>query len=108
MVLRLIDRDALKYPRGKAEIRFQRVILAEGGIVPIHSHPIPLVGNVEQATTVFKRQEMEDLTYIAGDSFIVGPNTPKHTMGNAKTDNSIVWFAAIGAKGVPILIPSEG
>ena len=38
---------------------------------------------------------MEDLTYTAGDTFIVGPKTPKHTMGNAKTDNAIVWFAAI-------------
>jgi len=29
-------------------------------------------------------------------------------MGNAKTDNAIVWFAAIGAKDVTILIPAEG
>ena len=82
--------------------------LAEGGIVPLHSHPIPLLGNVEQGTIVVKRQGMEDLTYKAGDSFIVGPKTPKHTMGNAQTDNAVVWFAAIGAKDVPILIPAEG
>ena len=100
-----MDGDALKYPKGKAEIRLQRVELAEGGIVPLHSHPIPLLGNVEQGTIVVKRQGMEDLTYTAGDTFIVGPKTPKHTMGNAKTDNAIVWFAAIGAKDVPILIP---
>ena len=43
----------------------------------------------------------------AGDT-LVGPKTPKHTMGNAKTDKAIVWFAAIGAKDVPILIPAEG
>jgi len=29
-------------------------------------------------------------------------------MGNAKTYYAIVWFAAIGAKDVPILIPAEG
>ena len=103
-----MDGDALKYPKGKAEIRLQRVELAEGGIVPLHSHPIPLLGNVEQGTIVVKRQGMEDLTYKAGDSFIVGPKTPKHTMGNAQTDNAVVWFAAIGAKDVPILIPAEG
>ena len=34
--------------------------------------------------------------------------TPKHTMGNAQTDHAVVWFAAIGAKDVPILIPAEG
>ena len=103
-----MDGDALKYPRGKAEIRLQRVELAEGGEVPLHSHPIPLLGNVEQGTIIVKREGMEDLTYKEGDSFIVGPKTPKHTMGNAKSDKAIVWFAAIGAKDVPILVPAEG
>ena len=102
-----MDGDALKYPKGKAEIRLQRVELSEGGIVPLHSHPIPLLGNVEQGTIIVKREDMDDITYTEGDSFIVGPKTPKHTMGNAKTDTAVVWFAAIGAKDVPILIPAE-
>ena len=51
-----MDGDALKYP-GKAEIRLQGVELAEGGIVPLHSHPIPLLGNVERN----QRQGMEIL-----------------------------------------------
>ena len=103
-----MDGDTLKYPKGKAEIRLQRVELSEGGIVPLHSHPIPLLGNVEQGSIVVKRQGLEDLTYTAGDTFIVGPMTPKHTMGNAKSENAIVWFAAIGAKDVPIIVPAEG
>ncbi len=103
-----MDGDALNYPTGKAEIRLQRVELAEGGIVPLHSHPIPLLGNVEQGSIVVKREGMDDITYKEGDSFIVGPKTPKHTMGNAKKDPAVVWFAAIGAKDVPILIPAEG
>ena len=102
-----MDGDALKYPKGKAEIRLQRVELSEGGIVPLHSHPIPLLGNVEQGTIIVKREGMDDITYTEGDSFIVGPKTPKHTMGNSKTDTAVVWFAAIGAKDVPILIPAE-
>ena len=102
-----MDGDALKYPKGKAEIRLQRVELSEGGIVPLHSHPIPLLGNVEQGTIIVKREGMDDIKYTEGDSFIVGPKTPKHTMGNAKTDTAVVWFAAIGAKDVPILIPAE-
>tara|TARA_S200000501_G_scaffold163873_1_gene154472 strand:- start:593 stop:1021 length:429 start_codon:yes stop_codon:yes gene_type:complete len=103
-----MDGDDIKYPRGKAEIRLQKVELAEGGVVPLHSHPIPLLGNVEQGTIIVKREGMEDITYKEGDSFIVGPKTPKHTMGNAESDTAIVWFAAIGAKDVPILIPAEG
>ena len=103
-----MDGDDLKYPRGKAEIRLQRVELSEGGIVPLHSHPIPLLGNVEQGTIVVKREGLDNITYTEGDSFIVGPKTPKHTMGNAKTDTAVVWFAAIGTKDLPILIPAEG
>ena len=103
-----MDGDALKYPKGKAEIRLQRVELAEGGVVPLHSHPIPLLGNVEKGTIIVKREGMEDITYTEGDSFIVGPKTPKHTMGHAKSDNASGWFAAIVAKDVPILIPAEG
>ena len=51
---------------------------------------------------------MEDFIYTAGDTFIVGTKIPKHTMGHAKSSNAIVWFEAIEAKDVPILIPSEG
>ena len=50
---------------------------------------------------------MDNIAYKEGDSFIVGPKTPKHTMDNAKTDTAVVWFAAIGAKDVPILVPAE-
>jgi len=51
-------------------------------MVSLNSHLIQLLGNVEQGKIVFKRKGMEDLTYLAGDSFV---------------------FATIGAKGVPIL-----
>ncbi len=50
----VMDGDALKYPKGKPEIILQRVELAEGGIVPLHHHPIPLLGNVEQGTLLSK------------------------------------------------------
>ena len=63
---------------------------------------------LKKVLLLLKEKGWKDITYTEGDSFIVGPKTPKHTMGNAKTDNAIVWFAAIGAKDVPILIPAEG
>ena len=51
---------------------------------------------------------MEDISYNKGDSYIVGRKTPKHKMGNVNTDKALVWFAAIRAKDVPILIPAKG
>ena len=50
-----MDGDALKYPKGKAEIRLQRVELTEWGIVPLHCYPISLLGNVKQGKIVIKR-----------------------------------------------------
>jgi len=79
----------------------KRVELAEEGKVLIHSHKIPLLGNVEQGMIVVKRLGMENLTYTAGYSFIVGPKASKHSMGNTKTYNAIVGFAAIGEKISP-------
>ena len=65
-----MDEDAVKYPRGKSEILLRRIELTKGGMVPLHSHQIQLLGNVEQGKIVFKRKGMEDLTYLAGDSFV--------------------------------------
>ena len=31
---------------------------------------------------------MEDLIYTAGDTFMVGPKTPKHIMDNTKTNDT--------------------
>ena len=47
-----MDGDTLKYPRGKVEVRLQIVEFAEGGVIPLRSYPIPLLGNVEQGMIV--------------------------------------------------------
>ena len=52
VVSETMDGDTLKYPKGKAEVKLRRIELAEGGIVPLHSNQIPLLGNVEQGTIV--------------------------------------------------------
>ena len=54
IVFETMDLDALKYPKGKVEIRLQREELGGGEIFPIHSHPIPLLGNIEQDKIVVK------------------------------------------------------
>ena len=85
-----MDGDALKCSKRKAEIKLQIVELSEEGIVPLHSHLIPLLGNIEQGTIIVKRQRMVDLIYTAGDTLIVGPKTPKYRMSNSKTNKAIV------------------
>ena len=57
IVFETMDWDALKYPKGKVEIRLQRKELGGGGIVSIHSHPIPLLGNIKQDKIVVKTSD---------------------------------------------------
>ncbi|AIQ95285.1 hypothetical protein [Prochlorococcus sp. MIT 0604] len=54
IVFETMDWDALIYLKGKVIIRLQREELGGGGIVSIHSHPIRLLGNIEQDKIVVK------------------------------------------------------
>ena len=42
-----IDGDNFKYPRGKAEMRLISVEVENRAIIPMHSHPLPLLGHIE-------------------------------------------------------------
>jgi len=42
-----IDGDNFKYPKGKAEMRLIRVEVENGATIPMHSHPVPLLGHIE-------------------------------------------------------------
>ena len=90
--------EMLLNTKGKIEVRLQRVELAEGGVVPLHYHAIPLLGKVEQGTIIVKRQGMGNLICTAKNTFIVDPMSPKHTMGIAKTNNLIVCFQQMEQK----------
>ena len=50
---------------------------------------------------------MEDFTYSAWDSFKLELKTSQKYNWWCKTDDALVWFAAIVAKDVPIKIPAE-
>ena len=79
-----MDGYARNYLKGKTKIKSQKVQLAEGVVAHL--------GNLEQDKILVKRQGVEDLIYIVGDYFIVGPKTTKNTMGIAQTDNAIITF----------------
>ena len=57
--------------------------LAEGGIVALHSHPIPLLSNFQQGKIVVK-ERLGDLSYIEEKFFLISQKTSKHTIVNAK------------------------
>ena len=42
-----INGDNFRYPKGKAEMRLIRVEVVSGATIPMHSHPVPLLGHIE-------------------------------------------------------------
>lgn len=102
-----IDGENFKYPKGKAEMRLIRVEVDKGGTIPMHSHPIPLLGHIESGELTLEKKSGLTKTFKEGDSFVLAANTPSHTMGNTGKSSAVMWVAVASAEGIPTLNPEE-
>ena len=102
-----IDGDNFKYPKGKAELRLIRVEVDKGGTIPMHSHPVPLLGHIESGELTLDEKTGISKTFKEGDSFVLSANTPAHTMGNTGNSTAVMWVAVASAEGVPTLNSEE-
>ena len=102
-----IEGDDFEYPSGKAEMRLIRVEVEKGAVIPLHSHPIPLMGHIESGELTLKKEKGKSKTFKEGDSFVLDVNTPPHTMGNTGTSSAVMWVAVASAEGIPTLTPLE-
>ena len=100
-----IDGDNFKYPKGKAEMRLIRVEVDKGGTIPMHSHPVPLLGHIEKGELTLAKKTGSSKTFKEGDSFVLSANTPAHTMGNTGNSSAVMWVAVASAEGIPTLNP---
>ena len=102
-----IDGDNFKYPKGKAEMRLIRVEVENGATIPMHSHPVPLLGHIESGELTLAEKTGVSKTFKEGDSFVLSANTPAHTMANSGNSSAVMWVAVASAEGVPTLNPEE-
>ncbi len=102
-----IDGENFKYPKGKAEMRLIRVEVEKGGTIPMHSHPVPLLGHIESGELTLAEKKGISKTFKKGDSFVLSANTPAHTMGNTGNSSAVMWVAVASAEGIPTLNPEE-
>ena len=98
-----IDGDAFKYPSGKAEMRLVRVAFEEGATFPMHTHATPLLGYIEKGELTLAKKDGSNEVFKQDESFILGPKTPAHTMGNSGDGDAIMWVTFAAAKGIPNL-----
>ena len=102
-----IDGDSFKYPTGKAEMRLIKVEVDKGATIPMHSHPIPLLGHIESGELTLNEKTGISKTFKEGYSFILSGNTPAHTMENTGDSSAVMWVAVASAEGVPTLNPEK-
>jgi len=102
-----INGDSFNYPNGKAEMRLIRVKVESGATIPMHSHPVPLLGHIETGELTLAEKKGIRKTFKEGDSFVLSPNTPAHTMANNGNSPAVMWVSVASAEGIPTLIPEE-
>ena len=102
-----IDGANFKYPKGKAEMRLIRVEVENGATIPMHSHPVPLLGHIERGELTLSEKTGVSKTFKEGDAFVLSPKTPAHTMANSGNSSAVMWVAVASAEGLPNLIPEE-
>ena len=98
-----VDGDGFIYPKGNGEMRLVRAELQKGATFPMHTHPVPLMACIETGELTLMREDGSSETFKQDDTFIAGPKTPPHAMGNTGGDTAVMWMTFTAAEGVPNL-----
>ena len=88
-------------------MRLIRVEVENGATIPMHSHPVPLLGHIESGELTLDEKTGISKNFKEGDSFVLSANTPAHTMANSGNSSAVMWVAVASAEGVPTLNPEE-
>ena len=95
--------ETLTYPEGTAELRLVRVTLPAGAIVPLHTHPAPLIAYVASGEVRHNRGAQIN-TFKAGEAFIESEKGAEHTVENASQEPAVVFVAIASVEGLPTTV----
>ena len=98
-----IEGDSFDYPSGKAEMRLVRVEFEEGAMFPLHTHSTPLLGYIEKGELTLSKQDGTSQSWGMDESFVLGPKTPAHTMGNTGKGSAVMWVTFAATEDLPNL-----
>ena len=98
-----IEGDSFDYPSGKAEMRLVRVEFEEGATFPLHTHATPLLGYIEKGELTLSKQDGTSQSWGTDESFVLGPKTPAHTMGNTGKGSAVMWVTFAASEDLPNL-----
>ena len=98
--------DSFRYPRGKAEMKLEKITAQPGFKTPLHLHPQPGIIYVQKGTLYCETSTAKSLTVEAGDSFASSQDTA-HYCQNIGDEEMVVFSASAGAKGKKTTVPTE-
>ena len=98
--------DSFRYPRGKAEMKLEKITAQPGFKTPLHLHPQPGLIYVQKGTLYCETSDGQSLTLGAGESFASSRDTA-HYCQNIGDEEMVVFSASAGAKGKKTTVPTE-
>ena len=98
--------DSFRYPRGKAEMKLEKITAQAGFKTPLHLHPQPGIIYVQKGTLYCETSDGQSLTLGAGESFASSQDTA-HYCQNIGDEEMVVFSASAGAKGNKTTVPTE-
>ena len=98
--------DSFSYPRGKAEMKLEKIIAQPGFKTPLHFHPQPGIIYIQRGTLYCEASDEKSLTVGAGESFASSQDTVHYCENNGDGE-MVVFVASAGAKGKKTTVTSE-
>ena len=98
--------DSFRYPRGKAEMKLEKITAQAGFKTPLHLHPQPGIIYVQKGTLYCETSDGQSLTLGAGESFASSQDTA-HYCQNIGDEEMVVFSASAGAKGKKTTVSTE-
>ena len=98
--------DSFRYPRGKAEMKLEKITAQAGFKTPLHLHPQPGIIYVQKGTLYCETSDGQSLTLGAGESFASSQDTA-HYCQNIGDEEMVVFSASAGVKGKKPTVPTE-
>ena len=98
--------DSFRYPRGKAEMKLEKITAQPGFKTPLHLHPQPGIIYVQKGTLYCETSDGQSLILGAGESFASSQDTAHYCQNNGD-EEMVVFSASAGAKGKKTTVPTE-
>ena len=98
--------DSFSYPRGKAEMKLEKITAQAGFKTPLHLHPQPGIIYVQKGTLYCETSDGQSLTLGAGESFASSQDTAHYCQNNGD-EEMVIFGSSAGAKGNRTTVPTK-